>query len=261
MHCRFHSYRLVCIIADMSPPPGPTEPPGRAVVVYDHADRGNSLDQPRLESLVDALEQAAGQPGCRVIHLEMAGPHFCGGWDTRTFSGMAGAEPATIAADLRASDETLDRIRRLPVPVVAGVRGRVIGFGVGLLSAIHLPIAATGARASLPEATFGFAPAGVGHLVATTLPRAHAYALLTAGSTASAEDLHRWGLVSQVVPDGELDSAVAATVAGLAALPEGASRAVTAVIESSRSTGRPDGAYQISARSIAAARPIGGDPR
>ncbi|MGJ3558053.1 enoyl-CoA hydratase/isomerase family protein [Streptomyces sp. INA 01156] len=129
-----------------------------AHIRYDNAARGDGFDGELLGELVDTLEAAALDPMCSVIRLDMAGRHFCGGWDTTSFGDLSASTTESVAAALRSSDEMLGRIRRLPVPVVAGVRGQVIGFGAGLLSAVHLPVAAADTRLSLPEVRFGFAP-------------------------------------------------------------------------------------------------------
>ncbi|WP_329011071.1 enoyl-CoA hydratase/isomerase family protein [Micromonospora rifamycinica] len=223
-----------------------------ARVRYDNAARGNCFDTAALHHLVDTLETAAADDGCAVIRLDLAGKNFCAGWDTSSFAALAGATREAVAADLRASDDALHRIRRLPVPVVAGVRGRIIGFGVGLLAAVHLPVAATDAQLSLPEARYGFAPAGVGHTVARSLPRPHAYHLLTGAATATARQLLDWGLVVRVVADDELDRAVDHLLDTLLAVPGSALRAVVEVVESSLATGTADRAYDISARTIVA---------
>ncbi|ROO60716.1 enoyl-CoA hydratase/2-(1,2-epoxy-1,2-dihydrophenyl)acetyl-CoA isomerase [Micromonospora sp. Llam0] len=237
-------------------PVAPTLTPrhdGRLIRVrYDNAARGNCFDDTALHELVHALETAAAIDSCAVVELEMAGRNFCGGWDTTAFTELAGSTPETVADSLRASDAALRRIRRLPVPVVAAVRGRVIGFGAGLLDAVHLPIAATSARLSLPEARFGFAPAGVGHAIARALPRPQAYHLLTGATTASADQMLAWGLVAEVVADDDLDRAAEALVETLLAVPGHTLRAVVEVVESSRATGRPDHAYDVSARTIVA---------
>lgn len=222
-------------------------------VTLDNSARGNCFDDRLLEALASTLEDAARQPDCAVIRLDLVGPHFCGGWDTSSFGELGTNSTQAVADALRRSDETLARIRRLPVPVVAGVRGKVIGFGAGLLGAIHLPVAAGTARLLLPEVRFGFAPAGVGHLLAQTLPRAAAYALLTGTATATAAELLAWGLVARVVPAEDLDAAVDELVAALVALPGTALRGVVEVVESSRASGTPDRAYLASARTITGA--------
>ncbi|WP_110207652.1 enoyl-CoA hydratase/isomerase family protein [Nocardioides daejeonensis] len=223
-----------------------------AVVRYDNAARGNSFGLAQLDELATTLERAAARPECAVVRLDMAGRHFCGGWDTSSFASLAASGTDAVAASLRTSDELLARIRDLPVPVVAGVRGKVIGFGVGLLAALHLSIAADDVELSMPEVGFGFAPAGVGHLIAQALPRAQAYALLTHG-TADAKQLASWGLVSRVVHGGDLDQQVDGLVETLARIPAGTLRAVVEVVESSRVTGRPDRAYEIAARTVTTA--------
>jgi enoyl-CoA hydratase/carnithine racemase len=230
-----------------------------ATVTFDNSARGNSFDTALLRELTEALEAAAGNPSCAVIRLVMAGRHFCGGWDTASFAGLADEPEPGVADRLRDGDLMLDRIRRLPVPVVAGVRGRVIGFGVGLLNAVHLPVATVETRLSLPEVRFGFAPAGVGHLMAQKLPRARAYALLCGLATADGPELLSWGLVARVVDTADdLDAAVDEVIGELAAVPGDTLRAVVEVVESSLETGRPDRAYEASATTIVRAGRKGG---
>ncbi|MET7397322.1 enoyl-CoA hydratase/isomerase family protein [Dactylosporangium sp. NPDC005572] len=221
-----------------------------ARVCYDNATRGNCFDDAALRELVDTLETAAAGEACAVVRLDMAGRHFCGGWDTSSFAALAATTAAAVADGLRDSDAALRRVRALPVPVVAAVRGKIIGFGAGLLAAVHLPVAAADAVLTLPEARYGFAPAGVGHTIAQALPRAHAYDLLTGAATASAAQLLAWGLVARVVPAADLDGAVDTLVGDLAAVPGETLRAVVEVVESSLATGSPERAYQVSARTI-----------
>ncbi|WP_433528413.1 enoyl-CoA hydratase/isomerase family protein [Micromonospora sp. CA-263727] len=223
-----------------------------ARVRYDNAARGNCFDHPALRDLVETLESAAADETCAIIHLDMAGRHFCGGWDTSSFGRLARATVDEVAAGLRDSDAALRRIRQLPVPVVAGVRGEVIGFGAGLLHAVHLPVAAASARLSLPEARYGFAPAGVGHTITQSLPRPHAYHLLTGAAAATATQLLAWGLVARVVANDDLDHEVDALIDALLAVPGRTIRAVVQVVESSLATGLPDRAYEISAGTILA---------
>ncbi|MFY1638176.1 enoyl-CoA hydratase/isomerase family protein [Solwaraspora sp. WMMB335] len=221
-------------------------------VRYDNAARGNCFDHATLRELVESLEAAAATDTCVIIQLEMAGRNFCGGWDTAEFAGLAGRPPDVIAAGLRDSDLALRRVRRLPVPIVTAVRGHVIGFGAGLLGAVHLPIAATDARLSLPEARYGFAPAGVGHTITQAVPRPHAYHLLTGAATATAAQLLDWGMVARVVAGEDLDREVDALVETLLAVPAQTLRAVVEVVESSLATASPDHAYDVSARTIVA---------
>lgn len=221
-----------------------------ARVTYDNSAKGNSFTDDTLRELAGTLEDAADDPRCVVVRLDMIGDHFCGGWDTSSFGGLSASTADEVAAALRASDSALARIRQLPVPVVAAVRGKIIGFGVGLLGALHLPVAANGAHMSLPEVRYGFAPAGVGYFVARSLPRAQAYGLLTGVTTGTSAQMLSWGLVSRVVPDDQLDAVVDALVEQLALTPGAVLRAVVDVVESSIETGAADRAFLASALTI-----------
>ncbi|MBM9461176.1 enoyl-CoA hydratase/isomerase family protein [Nocardioides sp. zg-536] len=224
---------------------------GRAArVTFDNASRANAFDETLLCDLVDTLEAAATDEGCAVVELVMAGPHFCGGWDTTTFPALAASGADAVAGGLRRSDELLDRIRDLPVPVVAGVRGRVIGFGAGLLAAIHLPVAARDARLLLPELGYGFTPAGVGRTLARALPRARAYGLLTGTTEADGDDLVALGLAARAVAPTDLDETLAATVTALAGLPADAVRGLVTVVESARRDEDPGIVFETSARTV-----------
>ncbi len=227
-----------------------------ARVRYDNARRGNSFDDTALAEFTGVLESAAADPACVVIRLDMAGKHFCGGWDTTSFGDLSASTTEEVAAALRASDDLLDRIRRLPVPIVGAVRGKVIGFGAGLLAALHFPVVAADARLTLPEVAYGFAPAGVGHVMAQTLPRPLAYALLSGVAGLTGSQLHGFGLAVHAVADDEVDAVADQLVESLAATPGNVMRAVVEVVESSRATGRPDQAFLASAATIVAA--VGG---
>lgn len=215
-----------------------------ARVAFDNSERGNSVDDTALDGLVDMLETAAD--GAAVVRLDMVGKHFCAGWDTSSFAGLSAATQESVAADLRRSDELVGRIRQLPVPVVAAVRGRVIGFGAGLLAAVHLPVAAADVTLSLPEARFGFAPAGVGFTIGRAVPRPLAFDLLTGATTATADKLLAWGLVARVVPAADVDAEVDSLIAALLAVPGDTLRAVVEVLNAETR----DRCYDISARTI-----------
>ncbi|MFT4008961.1 MAG: enoyl-CoA hydratase/isomerase family protein [Nocardioidaceae bacterium] len=221
-------------------------------VGYDNSARGNNFDEAGLRSLVDALADAAAAPDCSVIRLAMAGANFSGGWDTTAFGNLSQASATEVAEQLAASQSLVDSIASLPVPVVTSVHGKVIGFAAGLLDAIHLAVAADTATLHLPEARFGFAPAGVGHRLTQALPRKAVYPLLLGCAAATAEDLLRWGFVSAVVPAQETDERVDALAHSIAELPGQVSRAVLDVVRSSLETGGPGTAFNISAATIVA---------
>lgn len=228
-----------------------------AEVTHDGSARGNAFTTPALVALVEALEAAAARPDVAVVHLVMAGRHFSTGWDTTTFpalAALAAQDESAVAADLRANDALVSRVRDLPVPVVAAVRGRVAGFGAGLLAAVHVPVAAHDVTLALPEIGFGICPGGVLHTVLTRVPRPAADLLVLSGEAVDADDLLRWGLVAQVVPADSLDERVAGLVARIAGHPGDVVRRVRAATLATLAAGTPEPAYDAAAASVAAMR-------
>ena len=221
-----------------------------ATVRFDRADRANCFTAPALDDLVVALEAAAATPPVSVVRLEMAGRHFCAGWDTREFGRLADGSAAEIEAALAVNDDRLDRIRHLPVPVVAAVRGRVAGFGAGLLASLHLPVAADDASLTLPEVGFGISPAGVLHALLQRLPRTAVNLLVLSGDVADADDLLRWGLVATVRPAELLDGEVTRLVDRLAAHPGDVVRTIAAATRAVAEQGTAAAAYAAAAHSI-----------
>jgi methylglutaconyl-CoA hydratase len=255
-----NSYRLVCMLPGMSARSGPHEGADHEVrtsvsagvgrVVFDRSALGNAFTDGLLRDLLDALEGAAARDDVTVVRLEAAGRHFCAGWDTATFGDLARETEEAVAARLRENDDRLARLRDLPVPVVAAVRGRVAGFGAGLLAAVHLPVAASDATLAMPEVAHGICPGGVLHTLLGRLPRPAVELLVLTGHPAPAGDLLRWGLVAEVVAPDDLDARTDALAAAVAAQPAAVVRAARAATTAVLATGSPDPAYAAAAASV-----------
>lgn len=219
-------------------------------VRFDHSVRHNCFTEAALADLVAALERTAAAPAVAVIELSMAGPTFCSGWDTREFAALAQRSPAELEASLRASDAALARIRALPVPVVAAVRGQVTGFGVGLLASLHLAVLADDATAALPEIAYGISPAGILATLLDRLPVAPAQRMLLTGLPVTAAELHAWGLVAEVAPAAALEEAVARITSRLTAYPGAITRTVLQSIGACTATGTSDPAYAAAVQTL-----------
>lgn len=175
----------------------------------DRADRGNAFVQPMLTDLVEAAERLAADRSVCAISLSMAGRHFCTGWDTAEFAGLADQDTTAVIGQLRDSDAALRRLHDLTVPIVAAVRGQVTGFGLGLLAAVTIPVLADTATGSLPEVNHGICPAGVLNTLRRRIPPPAVRLLAETGLPVGADDLARWGLAARVVPESDLATATA----------------------------------------------------
>lgn len=97
----------------------------------------------------------------------------------------------------------------LDVPVIARVNGYALGGGMEMVLGADIVIAADSAIFGLTEPRVGRIPldGGIAQLV-RKVPHNQAMGILLTGRKISAGEMHRLGLVNEVVPQAELDAAV-----------------------------------------------------
>jgi 2-(1,2-epoxy-1,2-dihydrophenyl)acetyl-CoA isomerase len=189
----------------------------------------NTLDFPMVDALVAASDALARDGAIRAVVLAGAGKHFMAGGDVRTFHSTLGRPPAERH---RVFEELVDRIHyaietfhRLDVPVVARVQGAVAGFGLSMVCACDLAIAAEDAYFAAAYRQIGLSPDGG---MSWSLPRLvgarRAAEILLLSERFGAQEARAMGLVNRVVPVAELDAAVDEVVGSLVAGPRGALR-------------------------------------
>jgi methylglutaconyl-CoA hydratase len=106
----------------------------------------------------------------------------------------------------------LKALRDLPKPLIARVNGQAYGGGVGLISVCDAAIAVEGARFGLTETRLGLIPATISPYVAARIGPAAFLRLATSARLIDAEAARGIGLLSNVVPGGDLDAAVEAEI-------------------------------------------------
>ena len=152
--------------------------------------------------------QVTADRSIEAVLLDAAGPAFCAGGDVieMAASDAGGAGLASMAGVL---NEGIAALVAGSVPVVAAVRGAVVGGGLGLMLVADYIVAAESATFSSKYADVGLTP-DLG--ITTLLPRAvgerRALQLLLSDLTLDARTALEWGLVSEVVhPDRVADRA------------------------------------------------------
>ena len=178
---------------------------GVLTLTLDRPEKRNALNTALIDALHAALDRADLDAEVRVIVLTGAGKDFCAGADLEELLASAGASPeANEAAALRLGS-LFSRMRALPRPVIAAVRGRALAGGAGLMTACDIVLAGAGAQVGYPEVLRGFVPAMVMTMLRRLAGEKAALDLVLTGRTLSAVDARACGLVSRVVPDAELD--------------------------------------------------------
>ncbi len=171
-------------------------------------------------AMVDALAAvvaSAPEEGVTVLVLRGEGGVFCAGADIAAY-GDAAADPAALAAFTRRARALCTALENAPLVVVVVVEGLALGGGFELVLAADIVVAAEGARFGLPETRLGLIPGwgGTQRLTRALGPATARFAILTA-ATLSAERMAAAGLVSALVPAGQLETTVHELVAGLVA--------------------------------------------
>ncbi len=192
-----------------------------ATVTLNRPQALNALDDAMLAALEEIFTRLEADPAVRAVIVTGAGEHFMAGGDIKMFSRSLDLPPAErrrqFEAVVHRVHPTVTAIRRMRAPVIAGVRGAAAGFGMSLVMASDLAIAAEDAYFTLAYSLIGTSPDGSGtyHLPrAVGMKRAMELALLA--DRFDAKTALQIGLVNRVVPAAELDAATTALAERLA---------------------------------------------
>jgi enoyl-CoA hydratase/carnithine racemase len=176
----------------------------------------NALDLDMITSVVAALEAAATDDAVRAVVLTSAVPNrFCAGLDLRILLGKSEEKVRSFVQQLYV--RLHDVQYNLGKPSIAAVAGAARGGGMTLAISCDVIVAGAGATFGYPEIDVGVIPA----IHFTHLPRIvgrhRAFELLFSGRSFAAEEAHRLGLVTRIVPDAEVETAALDLAATFAA--------------------------------------------
>ncbi len=104
----------------------------------------------------------------------------------------------------------IEALAALPYPTVTALHGTAAGAGLGLACATTFRVGATGTRFTTAFAGIGLSvDSGLSHTLPRLVGRDRALRLLLDATPFTAEDAHRWGLLSELVaPDEVLPTAM-----------------------------------------------------
>ena len=196
----------------------------------------NSFTTAMHVELLAALNQAASDASVRCVVLTGAGRGFCAGQDLADPAAAPNLDggPATDLGALidRYYRPLVQRLRNMPVPVVAAVNGVAAGAGANVALNCDLVIAAQSANFLQALSKIGLIPdAGGSWLLPRLVGRARALGLAMLGDKLPAEQAQQMGLIWQCVPDAELAAQAQALAERLAGLPTRALAATRQVMD------------------------------
>jgi enoyl-CoA hydratase/carnithine racemase len=195
---------------------------GVATVTFDRPDRLNALTFDVYADLRDLLAELPERDDVSVLVLTGRGRGFCSGGDVGEIIGeLLTMDTRGLLEFTRMTGAVLQRMREVPVPIIAAVNGVAAGAGAVIALGADLRILARSASLQLLFAQVGLAGADMG--IAYLLPRliglARATELLLLGDRITAERAAEFGLATRVVDDHELPTATAELARRLAGGP------------------------------------------
>lgn len=165
----------------------------------------NALSVAMMSALEQALEDIAANADIHVVVLRAAGPAFCAGHDLREL--RADPRRETHAALFTQCARLMQRIQSIRQPVIAMVHGTATAAGCQLVATCDLAIAAQSARFATPGVNIGLFCSTPMVALTRAIPRKQAMEMLLTGDMIDAPRARELGLVNQIVPDSDLESA------------------------------------------------------
>lgn len=168
----------------------------------------NLLTPETLYELRDIAHELRDNPDVWAVILQGAGDHFSAGVDVSTIGGMVGQEHAAYAANLRDLQDCLDEFEALPKPKIARIRGYCIGGGLLLTLCCDFRIADETAKFHLPEVKLGIAVIMGTQRITRLVGAAVAKEMILLAERFNADTAYRYGLLTKLVKEDELDDTV-----------------------------------------------------
>src|ERR671921_2377703 len=171
----------------------------------------NALSEEMLAALQAALDDIAADEGVRCVVLAGAGKAFCAGHDLKQM--RANPRQDYYEALFEGCSRVMQGIVNLPVPVIARMHGMATAAGCQLVASCDLAVAAESATFAVSGINVGLFCSTPAVALSRSVAPKRAFEMLVTGRFITAAEALASGLVSQVAPDAELDSAVAALTA------------------------------------------------
>lgn len=198
------------------------EADGVGTVTLNRPEKLNPLTFESYADLRDLLAELPHHTDVRVLVIRGEGRAFCGGGDVNEIIGeLIKMEPRDLMRFTKMTGDVIRAMRECPVPIITAIHGIAAGAGaVVALASDFRVVSASGKFAFLfTKVGLSGGDMGAAYLLPRVVGLGRATQLLMLGDTIDAETADRYGLVSKLVADDELATAVADLAATIAAGP------------------------------------------
>ena len=204
------------------------------------AEKKNALTLAMYADMAHALSEADQSDAIHCGVIAGVPGAFCAGNDITDFlkASSGGLDPR--------AHEFLHALARRQKPLVAAVDGVAIGVGTTMLFHCDHVVAGSGATLSTPFLKLGLIPgAGGTQRLPRLVGRGQALDIMLTGRQVAADEAHRIGLISRLVPARQAGPEALSLAAELGRASRIAQQAVIRTVDASYETALPDGlAYE-----------------
>jgi enoyl-CoA hydratase len=204
---------------------------GVGQIVLDRADKMNAITPQMTRELQSVCRAVDADRGIRVVTISGAGD--------RAFSAGSDLNALADLSDLMAFRDRIEYaalVRDIKKPVIAALKGWVLGGGMEIAIAADIRICGRTARIGGPEVTRGWlGGGGASQMLPRLVGVGQAMRLLLTGDPVDAESALRLGLVEEVVEDAQVTARVMEMAKRIASFSPTATQAIKAAVRAAMS--------------------------
>ena len=166
------------------------------VLTFNRPEKMNALTKEMYAGLTAGLTEAADDFGIRAVVIQSSGDHFTAGNDIMDFmANPPGSEDSDVAKFLGA-------LLNFPKPLIAAVKGNVVGVGTTMLLHCDAVLASPNSKFSMPFVSLGLVPeAGSTYLFPLLVGYQRAAKIFMTGESFNANQAFEMGLVAEIEAD------------------------------------------------------------
>ena len=178
---------------------------GVAWVTLNRPDRGNAINQPMADALVNCALRCANDPAVRCVVLTGAGRLFCAGGDIGDFAENDLGTPAFLGKLAGTVHQAMTVFAAMQKPLVCLVNGPAAGAGLSLAISGDIVLADPAAHFTAAYLGIGLTPdGGMTWLLPRLVGLRVAQEMILTNRRIEAEEAARIGLVTRTVETGQL---------------------------------------------------------
>ncbi|HET8740811.1 MAG TPA: enoyl-CoA hydratase family protein [Acidimicrobiia bacterium] len=180
---------------------------GVATVTFRRPERLNALTFDVYADFRDLLTEIEHREDVAVLVVTGEGDGFCSGGDVNEIIGaLQEADSRTLLEFTRMTGAVVERMRRVPIPIIAAVNGVAAGAGAVIALAADMRLMAATSSFQFLFTRVGLAGADMGsaYLLPRVVGLGRASEILLLGERITPAEAVAMGLTSRVVEDGRL---------------------------------------------------------